>query len=320
MQRKSGILGTAVVALAAMFGSASAQANEFITFGGGSTGGAFYSIAAGMARIVELNVEGVQATARVTAATTENTRLLGRERIEFALAAASGPYAAAAGLPPFENELYENVRYMATGYSSPFQIIVHDNSDVRSIADLPGKRVGVLVGITAQDWFPRLAEVYGVDGQFQVFELGAAELMTALRDGNVDVAVISAAAPSPAVSDLATSRSLRFIPVGTEQAEEMISTTHPFFYIDVISAGTYPGLNEDVTTILNPILLVTHSGVSEELVYRVTQVLLDSNHSDLSAIHPDAGKFRVENGGVSMVIPPHDGAVRFYREHGIDLE
>jgi uncharacterized protein len=319
-QRNPGILRAAAIALAALFGSSVANANEFITFGGGSTGGAFFTISAGMARVVEQNVEGVQATARVTAATTENTRLLGRERIEFALAAASGPHAAANGQPPFTDERYENVRYVATGYSSPFQIVVNDDSDVQSIADLSGKRVGVLVGITAQDWFPRLAEVYGVDGQFETFELGAAELMTALRDGNVDVAVISAAAPSPAVSDVATSRDVRFVPIGTEQAQEMISTTHPFFYIDVIPAGTYPGQDEDVQSILNPILLVTHAGVPEDLVYRVAQVLLDENHDDLSAIHPNAGLFRVENGGVSMVIPPHPGAVRFYSEHGINLE
>lgn len=313
-------LSAAALALALASPWGSAHADEFITFGGGSTGGAFYIVAAGMARVVERHVDGVQATARVTAATTENTRLLGRERIEFALAAASGPYGAANGLPPFEGELYDNIRYVATGYSSPFQIVVDASSDVQSIADFPGKRVGILLGITAQDWFPRLAEIYGVDGQFETFELGAGELMTALRDGNVDVAVISAAAPTPAVSDLATSRQVRFIPVSREKAQEMIDTTHPFFYIDTITAGTYPGQDEEIESLFNPILLVTHAGVSEDLVYRVTQVLLDEHHDELSAVHADAGKFTLQNGGISMVVPPHPGAVKFYKENGIELE
>tara|TARA_R110000787_G_scaffold262422_6_gene367981 strand:- start:10185 stop:11150 length:966 start_codon:yes stop_codon:yes gene_type:complete len=316
----SKFLCKATVTLAIMFGAGNAQANEFVTFGGGSSGGAFFTIAAGMARVVEKNVDNVQATARVTAATTENTRLLGRERIQFALAAASGPYSAASGLPPFKDERYTNVRYIATGYSSPFQIVVQADSEVQSLADLPGRRVGVLLGITAQDWFPRLAEVYGVAGKFETFELGAGELMTSLRDGNIDVAVISASAPSPAISDLATSRDVRFIPIGTEEANKMISTTHPFFYIDVIPAGTYPGQDKDVQSILNPILLITHANVSTDLVYNVTKVLLDTHHADMSAIHPNAGRFRVENAGKSMVIPPHPGAVKFYKEKGIDLK
>src|SRR3546814_6801320 len=75
----------------------------------------------------------------------------------------------------------DNIRYVATGYSSPFQIVVDADSPVQSVADLAGKRVGVLVGITAQEWFPRVAEVYGVKGKFEEFQLRAAELMTSDR-------------------------------------------------------------------------------------------------------------------------------------------
>src|SRR3546814_12502731 len=78
-----------------------------------------------MARVIEQNIPDVKATARVTAATTENTRLLGQKKIEFALAAASGSFAAAKGLSPFEGENYDNIRYVATGYFSPFQHVVY---------------------------------------------------------------------------------------------------------------------------------------------------------------------------------------------------
>lgn len=312
----------AVAALACSIGTSggTALADEFVTFGGGSTGGTFFVVTAGMARLVDKYVDGVQATNRVTAATTENTRLLGREKIQFALTAASGPYAAAKGLPPFEGEMYDNVRYVATGYSSAFQIVVLEDSDVQSIADLAGKRVGVLVGITAEDWFPRLAELYDISGTYDAYNLRAGELMTSLRDGNIDVAVYSGSAPTPAITDVATGRSVRFIPIDQAQGEEMISTTHPFFSIGTIPAGTYPGLDQDITSLLNPILLVTHAGVSDDLVYQVTKLLLEDHHDELSAIHANAGEFNVEHAGQSMVVAPHPGAVRFYEEKGIALE
>src|SRR3546814_6982831 len=124
-----------------------------------------------MARVIEQNIPDVKATARVTAATTENTRLLGQKKIEFALAAASGPFAAAKGLSPFEGENYDNIRYVATGYSSPLQTVVDADSPVPCVPDLAGKRVGVLVGITAPTWFPRVAEVHGVKGKFEEVQL-----------------------------------------------------------------------------------------------------------------------------------------------------
>lgn len=309
----------ALATLAAVPAGAPAKAEEYITVGGGSTGGAFNVISAGMARIIEKNVPGTTATARVTAATTENTRLLGQDKIELALAAASGPYSAAKGVKPFEGEVYDNIRYVATGYASPFQIVVPADSDVQAISDLAGKRVGVLVGITAQDWFPRVAEVYGVDGKFETFQLRAGELMTSLRDGNIDVAVYSGSAPTPAIMDLATGKDIRFIPIDAAKAKEVMET-HPFFYADALPAGTYPGQDAEVATIFNPILLVTRAGVSDELAYRMAKALLDTNHADLAAIHPNAGKFRIENAGKSMVVPPHPGVARFYEEKGVSLK
>src|SRR3546814_7474832 len=135
------------------------------------------------------------------------------------------------GLSPFEGENYDNIRYVATGYSSPFQIVVDADSPVQSVADLAGKRVGVLVGITAQEWFPRVAEVYGVNGKFEEFQLRAAELMTSLRDGNIDVAVYSGAEPTSAITDLAPAQPVRFIPI-VEAKAKAVMETHPFFFVD----------------------------------------------------------------------------------------
>jgi len=316
-RRHLNILGTAA-ALTAGLGVAPAQAADLITFGGGSTGGAFNIISAGMARVVEKYVPNVRATARVTAATIENTRLLGQRRIEFALAASDGPHAAATSKGAFANERYTNIRYVATGYSSPFQIIVPANSNLRSVADLAGHRVGVLVGVTGQDWFPRVAETYGIKGRFQQFLLRAAELMNSLRDGNIEAAVYSGAAPTSAITDLATSRPVRFLSIDRAQADEVIKT-HPFFTFDAIPANTYPGQTQPVNSLFDPILLVTREDVPADLVYQVVKVLLDTHHSELAAIHPAAGQFRTERGGQSRVVPVHPGAARYYAEKGVRL-
>src|SRR3546814_13231861 len=72
--------------------------------------------------------------------------------------------------------------------------------------------------------------------------------MTSLRDGNIDVAVYSGAAPTSAITDLATAKSVRFIPIVEAKAKEVMET-HPFFFVDSLKAGTYPGMDSDVTTL-----------------------------------------------------------------------
>lgn len=294
------------------------SAAEFVTIGGGGTGGTFYAVAAGMARIIEKNVSGVKATARVTSATLENTRLLGRKQIELALVAANGPFNAATGKAPFVGEKINNIRYVVAGYSSTLQIAVPKDSEITSITQFKGKRIGVLVGITAQDWFPRVAEVFGIKDQYEAFALRPAELQTALRDGNVDSSVYWGSAPAAPLSDLTTSRDIRFLPVPAAQAKEVLKT-HPFFFESVLPKGLYRGVDQDVVSLDVPILLVTRAELSDDLVYRMTKVLMEHN-ADLAKIHPKAGHFGMQNAGKSMVIPLHPGVARYYKEKGVPTQ
>jgi uncharacterized protein len=312
------MLSLGAVAAALGLGAPQAQAqNAFLTIGGGTTGGAFYIISAGMARVIEKHNPEFKVTSRATSATIENTRLLGRKQIDFALAADNGPWAAANSAPPFEGEKYENIRYIVAGYTSPFHIIVPANSPIRTIADLKDKRVGILAGITAQDWFPRVAEVYGIKGGFRAFNLRAAELFDSLRDGNIDAAVYSGSAPTASITDLMTSRPMRFVPIDPEKARE-VAKTHPFFFEYPIAKGIYPGVETDVPSIGNAILFVTHADVPEEVVYKVTKTLLE-NGDELRAIHPSAAEFNVGNAGRATVVPVHPGAARYYKERGLEL-
>src|SRR3546814_12808255 len=91
------------------------------------------------------------------------------------------------------------------------------------------------------------SDLYGVKGKFEEFQLRAAELMTSLRDGNIDVAVYSGAATTSAITDLATAKSVRFIPIVEAKAKEVMET-HTFFFVDSLKEGTYTGMDSERTT------------------------------------------------------------------------
>ena len=93
MGSRSGIAAALVAALALAAPSPPAVAQErYLVFGGGSTGGLFFIVAAGMARVVEKNVPGLRVTAQVTSGAVENVRLMGTSKVDCALGSADSAF------------------------------------------------------------------------------------------------------------------------------------------------------------------------------------------------------------------------------------
>ena len=62
--------------------------------------------------------------------------------------------------------------------------------------------------------------------------------------------------------------------------------------------------------------LITHAGVDEDIVYRVTKTIYE-NRDKVVKIHP-AGKAINEKNAVRQTGTPfHPGAIKFYKEIGI---
>lgn len=62
--------------------------------------------------------------------------------------------------------------------------------------------------------------------------------------------------------------------------------------------------------------LVTHSGVSDDVAYRMTKAMYD-NLDTLYAAHNAAKVIKRENAAKGMPVPLHPGAERYYREVGV---
>jgi TRAP transporter TAXI family solute receptor len=62
--------------------------------------------------------------------------------------------------------------------------------------------------------------------------------------------------------------------------------------------------------------LVTQSGVSADLVYRMTKSMYE-NLDTLYAAHSAAKAIKLENALKGMPVPLHPGAEKYYREKGL---
>ena len=85
-----------------------------------------------------------------------------------------------------------------------------------------------------------------------------------------------------------------------------------------IKAGTYPGQDKDVVTIAQPNFLAVNADVSDEHVYLLTKAIYE-NLPFLQAIHPATKAMDVNLATAGLPVPLHPGALRYYKEVGVDV-
>lgn len=297
-------------------GAAMAAPAQFISIGTGGTGGTYFILGTGMAKIIEKYVPNVKVSVESTAATIENIRLVASKKVQFAIVMPDGAYFAYYGGRTFKDTKYPNLRSVMAGHTSPMHFIVRSNSGIKSLADLKGKRVALSApGSTAVFMAESAIEAYGfTKNDYKPMLLTYTEQANALRDGTIDMACIFAGAPAAAAVDLSTTHEVTFLPVGSEEMKKVLKD-HPYCKEFVIKAGTYKGQKADVKTFATSSILVTYAELEPGLVYAVTKAILDHT-PELKAVHPQGAEYDLADASVGVAIPLHPGAEKYLAEKG----
>lgn len=306
----------AAASLLAVALPASAQQLSIAT---GGTGGVYYPIGGGFAEMINNHIEGAQATAEVTGASVENMGLIMRGDADLALALADTVYQAYTGTGDFDGRQVENTRALASVYPNAVQLVTLAESDIKSIADLAGKRVSVGAPGSGTELNVRaLLESNGVDYEdFTPQRLNFNETADAIRDGDIDAGFWSVGPPTSSILNLAATRDIRLIGFSDEEianAQEEEAVFAPY----ELAAGMYDGMDEAVQTIGIPNVLVVNADMDEELAYQLTQLLFE-NTDELIAVHPAANDTTVQFTMDSTPVPLHPGALRYFEEVGADI-
>jgi len=303
-----------ILAIAAATGLAiaPAAAEQRVSIGTGGTGGLFYIIGAGMADVLNRNMEGTTARAEVTGASVENIRRVAADQMTFGFSSSSTLYEASVGEGPFETAL--PVAGMAYLYPAVLQLATIESTGINTMEDLAGKRINLgPPGSNAAVLAQRLLEAYGVFEPGNVQFLSYAEGTGALINGNLDATVVLAGAPTAALIDLGAQRNMKLISVDADVVADLLEE-YPFYQIYEIEAETYSGQTEAVTVINDPATLFVKADADEELVYSITKALFD-NLDQLAEIHPQAGAIALET-ATNSPIDLHPGAQRYFDEVG----
>lgn len=308
----------AALAVGTMLIATSAHAQQTAVIGSSSVGGSYYLYAGGLSTFINENSDTLQATAQTTRGSVENVRLLETGRLDFGFSNGGVVYQQSSGTGQFEDASSDRVRGVAVIDIAPLHVVAFANSAIETLAQLEGRRVSIgAPGSGTANTAGNLFEAANLTGKVNIQNFGFDESAANMRDGNLDAFTASSALPMPAVLDLSTSRNVRLVPIEDAVVDALREIT-PAYQQVTIPGGTYAGIDTDVSSIGVPSMLLTHEGVSEEVVYElVSQMFADEAGDYMRTVYnawdPEPGVAAFAD----LDVPMHPGAERFYREMGL---
>jgi TRAP transporter TAXI family solute receptor len=302
--------------LFACVASATAEAETEIVILTGGTSGVYYPMGIAMGRIYERTIPGAKVTVQSTQASVENFNLLQQRRGTLAFGQGDVMSDAVkgnveAGFPSSRDRL----RMVAAIYPNYLHLVALKSAHIRSLADLKGKRVSVGAARSGNELNARV--LLGAAGMSyadlkRVDYSAYTEAVVLMKDNQLDAALISAGLGVAAVRDLADAIPIDIVPIPAE----LIAKTQGAFTPISIPSHTYTGQDADVPTAALNNFLVTHSEVSEALVYELLKQFY-AHLPEIQASSLAARSISKEKALVSRPIALHPGAARYFREAGL---
>jgi uncharacterized protein len=311
-------LRLAIFAAAALLSPASSRSGEpnwpdHLTIGTASPGGTYYVYGDGLAKILTRTLD-LPVARLATEGPAQNIELLeaGEAKLGFvtigiALQAWNGTGVWVGKKPA------RSMRAIFPMYDTPFQFLVLQESGIRSITEVAGKRVGVGPrGGTSAAYFPEFFNTLKVPVNLVFGEW--AELAEHIHQRTLDVLAVAAGVPFPSFVELEAKDKVRYIAFGPDQIATL-RLAMPELTPSRIPAGTYPSLLRPYQTLGLYNFAVAHAELPDDLVYNVVRAVFE-NHEEMMEAHAAAAATVPANVDRNSFLPLHPGAIRYYRQVG----
>lgn len=310
-------LGCVLVAATAMAAPLASAADTFVNVLTGGTSGVYYPLGVALANVIGKAMPSVKTSVQATKASVENLNLLqaGRGEIAFTLGDSLSDAWKGNEEAGFKTPL-KKLRGIAAIYPNYIQIVARADSGIKSIADLKGKNVSVGAPksgteLNARTIFKAAGLTYKDFGKVEYLPFG--ESVELMKNRQLDATLQSAGLGVSSLRDLATSVDIVVVPIPPGIIKK---TNDPAYLPATIPANTYRGQTTDVQSAAVQNFLVTHEGVSNDIVYGMTKALW-TNLDQLVAAHSAARAIDIKHALDGMPLPLHPGAEKYYKEVGI---
>ena len=350
------LLAALLVLFAAPTGAAAIEALQFFRIGTAAITGTYFQIGGVLASAISkppgsrdcsrggsCGVNGLVAVAQATQGSIQNVLAIASGQLEAGLVQSDVAYWAYSGaIPPAKrcgngkgeaagrnigmallagHAPLKDLRAIAALYPEDVHVVVRAEGGIRAFRDLKGKRVALGEPESGTLADARLVlEAAGLsECDVKAEYLRLSEAAEGLVQGRIDAFFMVGGYPVPAISDVANSTPIRLVPLPRSVGEKL-AEKYSFLHPDTIPAGTYPGVEEEVSTLSTTALWIVRAEIDADLIHAITKALWsDATRHLLDGTHPVGKRIRLPTALDGVAVPLHPGAAQFYREAGIKI-
>ena len=297
--------------------AAPAPAGEKLTMGTGGESGTYYAFGGVLANYIGQNSD-LSINVVSTGGTAANITGIQNGLYDLATVQSDVSTYAYFGTNSFEGNAISDFRVLGALYAETVQIVTC-NSALTSVADLKGK--SVCVGDVGSGTYFNTVDVLAaydmtLDDITPVYQSFGASTES-IKDGKIDAAFICAGAPTNAVVDLATSKSVYLISIDEEHMTKLLASC-PWYASLTIPAGTYNGFDQDAVTITVKATLVAKTSLSEDAAYKIVSTIFNNTQA-IAGLHGKGAELSLSFATEGIAVPFHPGAAKYFAEKGITV-
>lgn len=284
-------------------------------------GSVYYSFAGIFAKIVDEH-SGMSGRVQALAGSSAYIPAISQGKIEFGINNANDIRLAALGEKPFIKS--PNIRIATVMCPLLVGICVRNNSDIKTIQDLKGKRVAakypaqLALALNVETIMASAGMTWEDVKEVPVTNSPAG--IQALIEGRVDAAAFAIMGAAVKEADATIPGGLRFLPVvDTPEGAKGMAKVWPGSYPSMVKGGApgTVGIKQDQPMMAYDIVLSTGSTIDNDVVYAVVKTLYEHEDAVRKGHNMLARFARDKMAKPNATVPYHDGAIKFYKEAGL---
>lgn len=282
----------------------------------GPMGGSWVPLGGAIAELIQKNIPGTTVSVSPGGGMA-NVVGVQEGKADIGFGNSSSSVDGVAGREPFKAPT-KNVMQLANLYPQYFQMVVLEDSGIKSPADLKGK--GICPGPKGHTGELLAQQVFQIHGlsykdMSKVNHVSYADAVSLMKDGHAQGYLLGTTIPASSILDLATTKKIRLLSLPEDKIREL-QKMNVGYLRRVIPKGTYPGVDYDVVGVGYFTHLVISAKLPEPLVYNITKVLSE-NVERLADVVKDMKGVTVKDLALDIGVPFHPGALKYYKEKGV---
>lgn len=285
---------------------------EELRIGTASQGGAFYPVGQAVSTLVSTHAQGLEMVPVVTQGSVQNPKLVNSGEIDVGITNNNLAVLANKGIGAYKRDGVMELRAIGTLHSSVLHMITRADSDIKTVADLKGKKLAL--GPAGGGTIPFARQILELHDltlkDITPSFLSYADGFSQLSDGNVDAAFALSGYPASAVMQARVNKDLKFIQFAPGALDKALIQFPNYNHV-IVAKDVYD-MQQDGHALGVSNILFVRADFDEEKAYKITKAVY-SNMDEFRQLNAHAKQIIVEN-SKKLKIPLHPGAARFHYE------